>query len=321
MEAKTNYSDVREWIGSALDLSSHADGATHAAADGTMAIGMQQGPREEQQDCGAALLWLPRGILSPHCAAVVADGMGGMEDGGWASRRAVEIVVERCLAGDHDTPRDMLADALYHAQREVLEALKGRGGTTLTAAVWKRQHGMLVHVGDTRAHLIERGRPFRCLTGDHTRAGLADTVERLTAGSPAEPYRTEEPYRPIEPDNSLLDAIGIPEGILAERHVLHTPAEGRVVMTSDGAHDPIRGAGTAAFEEQGDEERWTAQRSVEAIWDRLAGETLTDNATVVAIEPGRALQHAEERFMEKELRFGEVVLVGPTGVLRETLER
>ncbi len=310
---------MREWIGGALDLSGHADGAIHAAADGTMAIGMQQGPREEQQDCGAVLLWLPRGILSPHCAAVVADGMGGMEDGGWASRRAVEIVVEQCLAGDHDTPRDMLADALHRAQREVLEALKGRGGTTLTAAVWKRQHGMLVHVGDTRAHLIERGRPFRCLTGDHTRAGLADTVERLTAGSPAGPYRTEEPYRPIEPDNSLLDAIGIPEGILAERHVLHTPAEGRVVITSDGAHDPIRGAGTAAFEEQGDEERWTARRSVEAIWDRLSGETLTDNATVVAIEPGRALQHAEERFMEKDLRFGDVVLVGPTGVLRETL--
>ena len=313
MEAKVKYSDVREWIGGALDLSNHADGAIHAAADGTMAIGMQQGPREQQQDCGAALLWLPRGILSPHCAAVVADGMGGMEDGGWASRRAVEIVVERCLAGDHDTPRDMLADALYRAQHEVLGALKGRGGTTLTAAVWKRQHGMLVHTGDTRAHLIERGRPFRCLTGDHTRAGLDDAVERLTAGSPA------EPYRPIKPDNSLLDAIGIRQGVLAERHVLHTPAEGRVVITSDGAHDPIRGAGTAAFQEQGDEERWTARRSVEAIWDRLAGETLTDNATVVAIEPGRSLQHAEERFMEKELRFGDVVLVGPTGVLRETL--
>ena len=313
MEAKVKYSDVREWIGSALDLSNHADGAIHAAADGTMAIGMRQGPREEQQDCGAALLWLPRGVLSPHCAAVVADGMGGMEDGGWASRRAVEIVVERCLAGDHDTPRDMLADALYRAQHEVLAALEGRGGTTLTAAVWKRQHGMLVHTGDTRAHLIERGRPFRCLTGDHTRAGLDDAVERLTAGSPA------EPYRPIEPDNSLLDAIGIRQGVLAERHVVHTPAEGRVVITSDGAHDPIRGAGTAAFQEQGDEERWTARRSVEAIWDRLAGETLTDNATVVAIEPGRALQHAEERFMENELRFGDVVLVGPTGVLRETL--
>ena len=87
-------------------------------------------------------------------------------------------------------------------------------------------------------------------------------------------------------------------------------------MTSDGAHDPIRWTATAAFEEEEGEERWTAQRSVEAIWERLAEQTLTDNATAVVIEPGRALQHAED-----ELRFGDVLLVGPTGVLRETLER
>ena len=195
------YSDVREWIGSALDLSNHADGAIHTAADGTLAIGMQQGPREEQQDCGAALLWLPRGFLSPHCVAVVADGMGGMEDGGWASRRAVEIVVERCLAGDHDTPRDMLADALYHAQHEVLGALKGRGGTTLTAAVWKRQHGMLVHTGDTRAH-------------DRTRAPVPLPDRR---SHPSRPRRSGEAAdrgqsRRTLPadanlDNSLLDAM------------------------------------------------------------------------------------------------------------------
>ena len=283
------YSDVGEWLAEALGLSGYADGAIHAGADGALAMGMQQGPRPEQQDCGVALLWVPRGVLSPHGAAVVADGMGGMEDGGWASRRAVQVVVERCLSGDHDTPRDMLADALVAAQRDVVEALRGRGGTTLTAAVWKRRSGMLVHVGDTRAHLVEPGRPFRCLTTDHTRAGLDDALERLTTGRPAEPYRTEEPYVPTEPDNSLLDAIGIPEGILAERHILHTPNEGRVVMTSDGAHDPIRWAGTAAFVEGTGEERWTARRSVEEVWDRLAEETLTDNATVVAIEPGRAL--------------------------------
>ena len=88
------------------------------------------------------------------------------------------------------------------------------------------------------------------------------------------------------------------------------------MLTSDGAHDPVQHAGSAAFAEgEGDgEPRWTARRSVEAIWDRLAHESLTDNATVVAIEPDRALRHAEQ-----ELRFGDVLMVGPTGVLRHTL--
>ena len=203
----------------------------------TLAIGMQQGPRPEQQDCGAALLWVPRFGFSLRCAAVIADGMGGMKGGGWASRHAVAVVVERCLSGDHDTPRDMLASALEAAQREVLEALRGRGGTTLTAAVWDRRGGMLVHIGDTRAHLVEPGRPFRCLTADHTEAGHADALDRLTTGRP------DEPYRPTGPDSSLIDVIGVPDGILAERHVLHTPRDGRYVLTSDGAHDPVRRAG------------------------------------------------------------------------------
>ena len=69
--------DLRAWISEAVGLAGHTDGAIHSAVDDAMATGMQQGPRPEQQDCAAALLWIPRGgVLSPHCAAVIADGMG-----------------------------------------------------------------------------------------------------------------------------------------------------------------------------------------------------------------------------------------------------
>ena len=299
---------MRAWIDGAISLSGHTDGAIHSAAGDTLATAMQQGPRAEQQDCGAALLWIPAFGFSPRCAAVIADGMGGMQGGGWSSRHTVRVVVERCLSGRLDTPRDMLASALEAAQREVLEALRGRGGTTLTAAVWDAGGGMLVHIGDTRAHLVEPGRPFRCLTADHTEAGHADELDRLTTGRPA------EPYRPTRPDNSLIDVIGVPDGILAERHVLHTPRGGRCVLTSDGAHAPIVRAGSVAFEEGTGEPRWTARRSIEEIWTLLTHEELTDNATVVAIEPDRALRYADQ-----ELQRGDALLVGPTGVLRYTL--
>ena len=119
---------------------------------------------------------------------------------------------------------------------------------------------MLVHIGDTRAHFVEPGRPFRCLTADHTNAGHADALDRLITGQPA------EPYRPTPPDNSLIDVIGVPDGILAERHVLHTPRGGRCVLTSDGAHDPIRRAGSGAFEAASGAPRPTARRGVEEIW-------------------------------------------------------
>ena len=308
MAIRRHSNELRAWIDGAISLSDDTDGAIHSAAGDTLAVAMQQGPRAEQQDCGAALLWIPAFGFAPRCAAVIADGMGGMRGGGWSSRHTVRVVVERCLSGRLDTPRDMLASALAAAQDEVLQALHGNGGTTLTAAVWDRGGGMLVHIGDTRAHFIEPGRPFCCLTTDHTDAGHADAIDRLTTGRPG------GPYRPTPPDNSLIDVIGVPDGILAERHVLHTPSGGRCVMTSDGAHDPILPARTAAFEEDGDEPRWTARRSVEEIWTRLTHEQLTDNATVVAIEPERALRQADQ-----ELRRGDALLVGPTGALRHAL--
>ena len=308
MAIRKHSRELRAWIDGAISLSDHTDGAIHSAAGDTLAVAMQQGPRAEQQDCGAVLLWIPRFGFAPRCAAIIADGMGGMQGGGWSSRHTVRVVVDRCLAGRLDTPRDMLASALETAQREVLEALRGSGGTTLTAAVWDRGGGILVHIGDTRAHFVEPGRPFRCLTADHTEAGHADAIDRLTTGRPA------EPYRPTGPDNSLIDVIGVPDGILAERHVLHTPHDGRCVLTSDGAHDPVVRAGSAAFEEGTGEPRWTARRSIEEIWTLLTHEELTDNATVVAIEPDRALRYADQ-----ELQRGDALLVGPTGVLRYTL--
>ena len=308
MAIRRQSKELRAWIDEAISLAGHQDGAVHAAGGDTLAFAMQQGPRAEQQDCGAALLWIPAFGFAPRCAAIIADGMGGMRGGGWSSRHTVRVVVERCLSGRLDSPRDMLASALAAAQDEVLQALHGNGGTTLTAAVWDRGGGMLVHIGDTRAHFVEPGRPFRCLTADHTDAGHAAEIDRLTTGRP------DEPYRPTPPDNSLIDVIGVPDGILAERHVLHTPHGGRCVLTSDGAHDPIVREGSAAFEEGTGEPRWTARRSVEEIRTLLTHEELTDNAAVVAIEPDRALRYADQ-----ELQRGDALLVGPKGVLRYTL--
>ena len=109
MAMRRHSKELRGWIDEAISLSGHQDGAVHAAAGDTLAIAMQQGPRAEQQDCGAALLWVPRFGYSPRCAAVIADGMGGMQGGGWSSRHTVRVLLERCLSDRHDTPRDMLA--------------------------------------------------------------------------------------------------------------------------------------------------------------------------------------------------------------------
>jgi protein phosphatase len=122
------------------------------------------------------LEWQP-GTLAPdaHLLAV-ADGLGGEAAGEHASRIAVTSVVDflRDLGGlgDAPDPQDVLKSALVRAHLDLLDDEKQhpeRTGmaTTLTAVLvlWPRAY--ILHVGDSRAYHLRKGRLAR-LTTDHT---------------------------------------------------------------------------------------------------------------------------------------------------------
>ena len=105
--------------------------------------------------------------------AVIADGMGGAEGGQYASRIAVDTVVE--AYGDLDSeenPQQCLIRAFDEAnaavQRKALENSMLHGmGTTLTAFALVGPHLYYAHVGDSRLYLLRQG-TLRQLTHDHS---------------------------------------------------------------------------------------------------------------------------------------------------------
>jgi protein phosphatase len=120
---------------------------------------------------------------------VVADGMGGHEDGGVASSVAVDTVVNYVLnvmpwffrlnESLEDDLMDELKAALQRCQQRVAHVAQGewwhsRMGTTLTMAyvLWPRLY--VVHAGDSRCYLA-RDEGLEQITKDHTVAQqLAD---------------------------------------------------------------------------------------------------------------------------------------------------
>ena len=111
---------------------------------------------------------------------VVADGMGGHEDGEVASRTAVESAAHYVLdmmhwflklsPGDEQDFEDELADCLKAIQRKIWaggDSTNRRMGTTVTMAylLWPRM--FVVHAGDSRCYL-QRSGTLRLLTTDHT---------------------------------------------------------------------------------------------------------------------------------------------------------
>ena len=113
----------------------------------------------------------------------VADGMGGHNAGDYASRTAVEILLDHVKNTDSHDPSVILQesieemnDVIWHRSKE--HADYAGMGTTLVAAVLEGNTLTVANIGDSRLYVVGRG--LYQVTRDHsfTRAiGVDETVE------------------------------------------------------------------------------------------------------------------------------------------------
>lgn len=140
--------------------------------------------------------------------AVVADGMGGAEGGQFASRIAVETVLEvYSHCAEDESPQRCLSRAFSEANSRVQQtalqtpALLGMG-TTLTAFAAVDHQLCYAHVGDSRLYLLRQGK-LQLLTHDHS------LVARLVANGLVRPEDAERhPQKHV-----LTAAIGVGDSV------------------------------------------------------------------------------------------------------------
>ncbi|QQO35338.1 serine/threonine-protein phosphatase [Bradyrhizobium diazoefficiens] len=94
-----------------------------------------------------------------HGWAVIADGMGGHEDGQIASRIVIETIAESI-----ESVRDEanVTSMIENAHRKLYEAMfSGQGrpgmGSTIVGVVFFDQEALVFNVGDSRAYELRRG--------------------------------------------------------------------------------------------------------------------------------------------------------------------
>jgi len=166
--------------------------------------------REHNEDALYAILSESTSGEEYHTGGLflVADGMGGHENGERASKIAAETFISVFLDGRHPANLIEVTANIVNIEKRILEATLAAhtrvaheipgSGTTFTAAWVSPICFTLVHVGDTRAYLIDRKGNTQLITKDHS------LVQRLVdIGQIPSKKAAVDPRR-----NILLRALG-----------------------------------------------------------------------------------------------------------------
>lgn len=166
---------------------------------------------------------------------MVADGMGGHDNGEVASKIAIQTSVDALnqtlispLRQGKELPsqQDVMAmvdSAFTRAQEQVLQNVSG-GGTTLTMALLLEKQLFFGHIGDSRLYIRSSKVDFQPLTQDHS------LVRRLVdLGQVSEAEALSHPQR-----NVLFRALGQTDGFKVDLGRLDLAEPTQLLICSDG---------------------------------------------------------------------------------------
>lgn len=189
--------------------------------------------REVNED-SVAVLKRPDGLI----LAIVADGMGGHRAGDVASKMTVDQLSRYFLEDEEqafstlDNKKKWLSDRVQLINRSVYDHsmahLECKGmGTTLIAALLEGDEGILCHIGDSRAYLINE--EIKQITRDHSYVNVL-----VDSGEISQEEAEEHPKK-----NWIVRALGTEADI--ERELIHFSVVGSsyLLICSDGLSNKI----------------------------------------------------------------------------------
>ena len=241
------------------------------------------GGRANNEDSALAMMLnveIP-GTPPPLGVFMVADGMGGHQDGEQASSITARTVAQYVMrevampqlddfkpSVDNKTIPEVLTEAMAAANRAVQEQVPG-GGTTATCAVVRGDLAYIAHVGDSRAYLAAEGN-LELITRDHLLVRRLQELGQLTAEE-----ADTHPQR-----NVLYRAVGQSEALEIDAATRRLPPSARILLCSDGLWGVIGDVRIAAILGECADPQEACDRLIAAA-NESGG---TDNITAVIVQ-------------------------------------
>lgn len=161
---------------------------------------------------------------------IVADGLGGLQDGARASQYIVKALAKK-IEKDYSAEAEsnpcnipkLLSKALFEINAKLSEALGGRSGSTVVMTFLKGNTAYLLNVGDSPAYLY-RQETLRRLTQEHNVAGILVEQGKITA--------EEARIHPLR--HQLTSYVGLKKAMIQYESTLTLEQGDRLLLCSDG---------------------------------------------------------------------------------------
>lgn len=163
---------------------------------------------------------------------ILADGMGGHNAGDYASRYAVETIVESVKHSQETSPIAIIRTAIKQANQALIEKaqtdidLEGMG-TTIVVATLMEQELCVANVGDSRLYIV--GDTLEQITKDHS------YVQEMVRRGELKPEVAR-----IHPDRNIITrAVGGGDIIEVDFFEVELKKGDQIFMCSDGLTDML----------------------------------------------------------------------------------
>jgi len=246
-----------------------------------------QGSREYQEDEFGFYLTCESKLYSNSVLAVLCDGMGGANNGDFASKIAVSTFVD-AFAGMQGSVKDKLIRALKHANRELGLAIEkrpelhGMGSTLVSVSIiGNKMH--FISVGDSLIWLWRKGNLTR-INAEHIYAFTLDEM-------------AENGEISIEEAQSHPERFSLTSAIMGDNlDIIDTSPAEIILQDGDCVLLASDGVLSLSYEDISDILRRNSNLSAKELADLIVqavdgcGSTSQDNATIQIIKPNLSLK-------------------------------
>ena len=167
---------------------------------------------------------------------VVADGMGGHQQGELASALAVKEICRHYYQSANPHLLTSLYQAINQANRTIYLYGREHGatlGTTVVCAIIHAGQLLLAHVGDSRAYRL-RQRQLHQLTSDHD--WITEQMRQYGLARPI----AEQAAQSRGAQHTLLRALGVAPVVAIECQTLEWKPTDVLLLCSDGLHKHVQ---------------------------------------------------------------------------------